>query len=101
MTATDEELRRLAHHRMVVRQCARRYRTRRRNDARCLRIEISNAEQTLDALVKIGVLAEQERDNDRALEAAIAVLCRRGYSAIKAERATDQDDNCSGTAAAS
>jgi hypothetical protein len=86
LTATDEELQRLAHHRMVVRQCARRYRARRQNDARCLRIEISNAEQTLDALVRIGVLAEERRNDNRAIEAAISALCRRGYRAIKAER---------------
>jgi len=83
--ATEQELQRLAHHRMVVRQCARRYRARRRNGARCLRIQISNAEQTLDAFVKIGVLAEERRNDDKAIEHAIAVLCRRGYSAIKAE----------------
>jgi hypothetical protein len=88
LTATDEELQRLAHHRMVVRQCARRYRARKRTGARCLRIEISNAEQTLDALVKIGVLAEERRNDDTAIEAAIAVLCRRGYRAIKGERET-------------
>ena len=86
MTATDGNLQRLAHHRMVVRQCARRYRARRQNGARCLRIEISNAEQTLDAFVRIGVLAEERRNDNRAIEAAISALCRRGYRAIKAER---------------
>jgi hypothetical protein len=96
LTATDEELQRLAHHRMVVRQCARRYRARRRNGARCLRIEISNAERTLDAFVEIGVLAEERRNDNRAIEAAISALCRRGYSAIKAERETDRDNNRSG-----
>ena len=98
LTATDEELQRLAHHRLVVRQCARRYRARKRNGARCLRIEISNAEQTLDALVKIGVLAQERRNDDRAIEAAISVLCKRGYSAIKAERETGRDNNRSGNA---
>jgi hypothetical protein len=93
LTATDDELQRLAHHRMVVRQCARRYRARKQNGARCLRIEISNADQTLDAFVKIGVLAEEHRNDDRAIETAISVLCKRGYSAIKAERETDRDDD--------
>jgi hypothetical protein len=91
LTATDEELQRLAHHRMVVRQCARRYRARKRNGTRCLRIEISNAAQTLDALVQIGVLAEERRNDDRAIETAISVLCKRGYSAVKAERESDRD----------
>ena len=86
LTATDEELQRLANHRMVVRQCARRYRARRRNGARCLHIEISNAEQTLDAFVKIGMLEEERRNDNRAIEAAISALCQRGYSAIKAKR---------------
>jgi hypothetical protein len=68
---------------MVVRQCARRYRARKRNGARCLRIEISNAEQTLDAFVKIGVLAEERRNDDRATEAAISVLCKRDIAPSK------------------
>ena len=75
---------------MVVRQCARRYRARRQNGARCLRIEISNVEQTLDAFVKIGVLEEERRNDNGAIEAAISALCQRGYSAIKAERETDR-----------
>jgi hypothetical protein len=89
LTATDEDLQRLANHRMVVRQCARRYRARRQNGARCLRIEISNVERTLDAFVRIGVLAEERRNDKRAIEAAISALCQRGYSAIK----TDRDNN--------
>jgi hypothetical protein len=67
---------RLAHHRMVIRQCARRYRLHKRNGARCLRIEISNAEHTLNAFVKIGVLAEEWRNDDVAIEAAAAVSGR-------------------------
>ena len=51
-----------------------------------LRIEISNAEQTLDAFVRIGVLEEERRNDNRAIEAAISALCQRGYRAIKAER---------------
>ena len=73
---------------MVLRQRARRYRACRQNGARCLSIEISNAERTLDAFVRIGVLAEERRNDNRAIEAAISALCRRGYSAIKAERET-------------
>jgi hypothetical protein len=92
LTATDEELQRLARHRLVVRQCARRYRARKRKGARCLRIEISNAAQTLDAFVNIGVLADDRRNDDKAIEHAIAVLCRRGYRAIAAEQETDRDD---------
>jgi hypothetical protein len=88
---SDEDMQRLVHHRMVVRDCQRRHRQRQRNGARCLRIEISNAEQTLDAFVKIGVLAQERRNDDRAIEAAISVLCKRGYSAVKAERETDRD----------
>jgi hypothetical protein len=61
-----------------------------------LRIEISNAEQTLDAFVRIGVLEEERRNDNRAIEAAISALCRRGYRAIKAERETDRDNNRSG-----
>jgi hypothetical protein len=86
---SDEDMQRLVHHRMVVRDCQRRHRQRQRNGARCLpNLVISNAEQTLDAFVKIGVLAEEQRNDHRAIEAAISVLCQRGYSAIKAERDT-------------
>jgi predicted GNAT superfamily acetyltransferase len=70
---------------------ARDYRARKKSGARCLRIEISNAEETVDAFVNIGVLAEERRNDDQAIEAAISVLCKRGYSAIKAERETDRD----------
>ena len=90
----------LAHKRAVARKCSRRYRMRRRNDTRCLLIEIAHATQTLDAFVNIGVLAEERRNDDRAIEAAISVLCKRGYSAIKAERQTDRDNNRSGNAVA-
>src|ERR1700758_2321436 len=59
---------------------AGRPRARKRDGARCLRIEISNAEQTLDAFVKIGVLG---RNDDRAIEAAISVLCKRDIAPSK------------------
>jgi hypothetical protein len=50
--------------------------------------------------VRIGVLADERRNDDKAIEHAIAVLCRRGYSAIKAEREMDRDENRSGDAVA-
>jgi hypothetical protein len=90
----------LAHKRAVARKCSRRYRARQRNGVKCLRIEISNWAATIDAFVRAGVLAEEERNDDRAIETAIAVLCRRGYRAIKGERETDRDDNCAGNAVA-
>jgi hypothetical protein len=55
-----------------------------------VRIEVTDWAETLDAFIKIGVLAEERRNDDTAIEAAIAVLCRRGYRAIKAERLTDR-----------
>jgi hypothetical protein len=53
-----------------------------------VRIEVTDWAETLDAFIKIGVLAEERRNDDTAIEAAIAVLCRRGYRAIKGERET-------------
>ena len=55
-----------------------------------MRIEVTDWAETLDAFVRIGVLKAEQRNDDTAIEAAIAVLCRRGYSTIKAERLTDR-----------
>ena len=81
---SDEDMQRLVHHRMVVRDCQRRHRQRQRKGARCLRIVISDAERTLDALVRVGVLLSERRNQDAAIEAAIAQLCRAGFRAIEA-----------------
>ena len=48
-----------------------------------MRIEVTDWAETLDAFVRIGVLKAEQRNDDKAIEAAIAVLCRRGYRAIK------------------
>ena len=53
--------------------------------ARCVRIEVTDWAETLDAFIRIGVLKAEQRNDDKAIEAAIAVLCRRGYRAIKAD----------------
>ena len=60
-----------------------RCRKRKRDGARCVRIEVTDWAETLDAFVRIGVLKAEHRNDDTAIEAAIAVLCRRGYRAIK------------------
>jgi hypothetical protein len=65
-----------------------RCRKRKQAGSRCLRIEIPDWAETLDAFIKIGVLKAEHRNDDTAIEAAIAVLCRRGYRAIKDERET-------------
>jgi hypothetical protein len=74
----------LAHKRAVARKCSRRYRARQRNGVKCLRIEISNWAATIDAFVRAGVLAEEQRNDDRAIETAIALLCRAGFRAVQA-----------------
>jgi hypothetical protein len=51
-----------------------------------VRIEVTDWAETLDAFVRIGVLKAEHHNDDSAIEAAIAVLCRRGYRAIKGER---------------
>src|SRR6516165_8179780 len=70
-----------------------RCRKRKQAGSRCVRIEVTDWAATLAAFIKIGVLSAEQRDDDKAIEAAIAILCRRGYRAIRAERETDRDDN--------
>jgi hypothetical protein len=86
LTATDEDLQRLAHHRMVVRRCALAIVRAGGTAPVVLRIKISNAEQTLDAFVKIGVPAEQRRNDDRAIEAANSLQQRAPCRRTKARR---------------
>ena len=62
-----------------------RCRKRKQAGSRCVRIEVTDWAETLAAFIKVGVLSAEERDDDKAIEAAIAVLCRRGYRAIKAD----------------
>ena len=77
-----------------------RFRKRKQDGARCVRMEVTDWAETLDAFIRIGVLKAEQRDDDNAIEAAIAILCRRGYRAIRAERETDRDDNRSENAVA-
>jgi hypothetical protein len=65
-----------------------RCRKRKQAGARCVRMEVTDWAATLGAFVGIGVLKAEHRNDDTAIEAAIAVLCRRGYRAIKGERET-------------
>ena len=74
---------RLAHKRAVARKCSRRYRMRRRNGTKVLRVEIADAEQTLDAWVRLGLINDAQRSDNAAIEAALGTLARAGYRAIK------------------
>jgi hypothetical protein len=65
---------------------SRAYRKRKKTGARCLRISIPNAEHVLDEFVRIGVLPADRRDDDAAIAAAIAQLCKRGHGALVDER---------------
>ena len=67
---------------------ARAYRERKKKCARTLRISIPNAEHALDEFVRVGVLQADRRNDDAAIEEAIAQLCRRGHRALVAEQAT-------------
>jgi hypothetical protein len=51
-----------------------------------LRISIPNAQHTLDEFVRVGVLQADRRNDDAAIEEAIAQLCRRGHRALVDER---------------
>ena len=57
-----------------------------RPPARRLRITVSNVTATVAAFVRLGLLMEAEKDDDRALEAAIAQLCRAGVRALEADQ---------------
>jgi hypothetical protein len=61
-----------------------RCRKRKQAGAHCVRIEVTDWAETLDTFVKLGVLPAERRNDDEAIEAAIATLCRAGFRAIKA-----------------
>ena len=63
-----------------------RCRARKQAGARIVRIEVMDWAATLAAFVRVGVLAEDQRNNDRAIEAAIAQLCRAGFRAVEARQ---------------
>ena len=65
-------------------QRVQRCRARKQDGARCVRIEVTDWAETLDAFVRIGVLKAEHRNDDTAIEAAIAQLCRAGFRAIEA-----------------
>jgi len=61
-----------------------RCRKRKQAGSRCVRIEVTDWAETLAAFIKIGVLKAEHRNDDTAIEAAIAQLCRAGFRAIEA-----------------
>jgi hypothetical protein len=65
-----------------VAERARDYRERKKTGARTLRITIPNAEHALDEFIRVGVLSPDRRNDDAAIEEAIAELCRRGHRAL-------------------
>ena len=74
----------LLRKRAQARRYSRCYRRRQRAGTKLLSIEIGHAEQTIAAWVALGLLTEDQRNDDRAIEAAIAQLCRAGFRAIEA-----------------
>lgn len=73
---------RLVYKRRQVRDAVRLHRLRKRNGIKCLRIHI--AYRSIDSFIKSGLLATEQRDDDSAIERAIALLCRVGFRAIRA-----------------
>jgi hypothetical protein len=67
-------------------QRVQRWRARKQAGARMVRIEVTDWAETLDAFVRIGVLAEDQRNDHRGIEAAITQLCRAGFRAIEARQ---------------
>ena len=74
----------LLRKRAQARRYSRCYRRRQRAGTKLLSIEIAQAEQTIAAWVALGLLTEDQRNDDAAIEAAIARLCRAGFRAIEA-----------------
>src|SRR6516225_3920347 len=64
-------------------QRMQRCRARKQDGARCVRIEVTDWAETLDVFVRIGVLKAEQRNDDRAIEAAISVLCQRDIAPSK------------------
>ncbi len=85
----------LSRRRAPWRKDSRRYRMYRRNGTRCLRISIVGAKATLAAWVEAGLLAEDQVDDDRAIERAIAQLCREGFRVVR-ERSAAGDKPAAG-----
>jgi hypothetical protein len=83
---------------MANRDRQRLFRQRQHNNVRCLRISITNATATVAAFVRLGLLMEAEKDDDRAIEAAIAHLCRAGFCAIQAAQDENSKSNLAGDA---
>ena len=75
MDATPNELlnERIAKRKRQNVERVLRCRKRKRAGSRCVRIEVTDWAETLDAFVKIGVLGAEQRNDDKAIEAAIAV----------------------------
>jgi hypothetical protein len=61
------------------------HRARKRNDVKCLRIQLQGWSQTASDLVEVGLLTPEQRDNAAAIESALAHLTRLGYSALKSK----------------
>jgi hypothetical protein len=70
--------------RAIDRRCSRRYRQRLRNGTKLLVVEIANATQTIDSWIALGLISEEQRGDEPALEAALATLARAGYRTIHA-----------------
>lgn len=88
MDATPNELlvERIAKRKRQNVQRVQRCRARKQVGARCVRIEVTDWAETLDAFIKIGVLDAEQRNDDKAITAAIAQLCRAGFRAVEARQ---------------
>jgi hypothetical protein len=80
----SERVERLLRKRAQARRYSRRYRRRQRAGTKLLRIEIANAEQTIAAWIALGLISEDQRNDDKAVEAAVARLCQIGFRVIAA-----------------
>ncbi|WP_439370954.1 hypothetical protein [Bradyrhizobium sp. DASA03120] len=86
MDAAPNDLDRIAKRKRQNVLRVQRCRARKQSGARIVRIEVTDWAETLDAFVPIGVLAAEQRNDDTAIEAAIAQLCRAGFRAVEAQQ---------------
>jgi hypothetical protein len=79
----NELLERIAKRKRQNVQRVLRHRQRRREGGCCFTVDLSGND--VAALVQIGMLAENQRGNPEAVEAAFSKLATTGYQALKAK----------------
>ncbi|WP_439370887.1 hypothetical protein [Bradyrhizobium sp. DASA03120] len=86
MDAAPNDLDRIAKRKRQNVLRVQRCRARKQSGARIVRIEVTDWAAARDAFIRIGVLKAEQSNDDQAIEAAIAQLCRAGFRAVEARQ---------------